>query len=128
VRAWCPTGSLGYPYALCLLAEASLRQGCSTDVMGALTEARARVDATAERASEAEAHRINGFVLLTHVNLDEAQVLWNQALEVAQKQQAKSIGVTRLYKSRRPLGRRADARNLPGPFINGSVKALPPQI
>jgi class 3 adenylate cyclase/predicted ATPase len=114
-----PAGSLGYPYALCLLAEALLRQGSSTDAMAALAEARARVDATGERAWEAEVHRINGLALLTQANLDEAQVLLNQALEVARKQQAKSLelrasmSLARLWAEQ---GRRADARNLLGPI------------
>jgi predicted ATPase len=114
-----PAGSLGYPYALCLLAEALLRQGSSTDAMAALAEARARVDATGERAWEAEVHRINGLALLTQANLDEAQVLLNQALEVARKQQAKSLelrasmSLARLWAEQ---GRRADARNLLAPI------------
>jgi predicted ATPase len=56
-----------------------------------LNEALKRAGMTGEQAWQAEIHRINGLVLLAETKLDEGQALLHHALEVARKQQAKSL-------------------------------------
>jgi predicted ATPase len=86
-----PVESLGYPYGLCLLAEALLQEGLCAEALAALNEALERARMTGEQVWQAEIHRINGLVLLAETKLDEGQALLHQALEVARKQQAKSL-------------------------------------
>jgi predicted ATPase len=71
--------------------------------------------ATGEHGWDAELHRTNGIVLLVGNQLDEAQASLQQAVRIAQAQQAKSLelraarDLARLWGEQ---GRRAEARDL----------------
>jgi predicted ATPase len=110
---------VGYPHALCLLAQALLLQGSYAEATAALRNAQSRIDATGERVWDAEVHRIRGLVLLAEASLGEAQGLLSQALQVARIQQAKTlelraaVSLARLWGEQ---GRRADARDILAPI------------
>jgi len=84
-------GTLWRPYGLCLLAQALTLQGSHDDALVTLAEGFERIEATGERVWQAELHRVHGLVLLAQNHLDEAQASLQQALHVAQAQQAKSL-------------------------------------
>jgi predicted ATPase len=112
---------VGYPLALCLLAQALLQQGSYAEATAALRNAQSRMDATGERVWEAEVHRIRGLVLLAEANLSEAQGLLSQALQVARIQQAKTLelrAATSLARMWGEQGRRSDARELLAPVYD----------
>jgi predicted ATPase len=74
------------------LAEAHGKVGQAEEGLTALTEALALVKDTNERWNEAELHRLKGELLLQQSpdNATEAESCFNQALNVAHQQQAKS--------------------------------------
>jgi predicted ATPase len=80
------------PLDLSLLAEAYMKTGRLDDGLRALTEALAVADEGEARVYEAEAHRLKGELLLKQddSNAAEAQNCFQRAIEIAQKQSAKS--------------------------------------
>jgi class 3 adenylate cyclase/predicted ATPase len=93
---------LGQSYFLTLLAEAFGRIGQVEEGLSALAEALTFVDKTGERFYEAELYRLEGELLLTQEGLrpqavglrektEGAERCFHKAIEVAQKQQAKSL-------------------------------------
>ena len=111
-------GTLWRPYGLCLLAQALTLQGSHDEALATLAEGFERIEATGERVWQAELHRIHGLVLLAQTQLDEAQASLQQALHVAQAQQAKSLelrAATSLARLWGEQGRRAEARDLLAP-------------
>ena len=86
------TAANAQPYYLALLAEAYGTSGESTAGLGVLAEALVAVDQTGARVWEAELHRLKGELLLQHVTggSDEAEACFQQALDMARCQQAKS--------------------------------------
>ena len=87
-----------------------------------LAEAVAAVDTTGERSYEAERHRLKGSLLLRRLSRThqaEAEACFQQALDVARRQQAKSwelraaMSLSRLWQQQ---GKRADARELLAPI------------
>ena len=88
-----------------------------------LAEALAAVDSTGERFWEAELYRLKGELLLAYANTRqtwlEAEACFQQALEVARHQQAKSLelrtamSLSRLWQRQ---GKRAEARQLLAPI------------
>jgi predicted ATPase len=90
------------PYYLARLAEACLRVGQPEASLTAVAEALAQVEATGERWWEAELHRLRGQLLSgqrntraqtegTRRHLVEAEPCFQQALEIARRQEAKSL-------------------------------------
>jgi adenylate cyclase len=82
-----------------LLAELCLRAGRIEAASERLAEARAQADSSGERYWEAELHRLQGEVLLAAADKgnpdndssDRAEACFHSALEVARRQQARSL-------------------------------------
>ena len=75
--------------------------------------------ATGEVVWDAELHRVTGTVLLAENKLDEAQASFQQAIRIAQAQQAKSLelrAATSLARLWGEQGRRSEARELLAPI------------
>jgi predicted ATPase/class 3 adenylate cyclase len=92
--AYRATGSeLHRPYFLSLLAEAYGKVGKPEEGLTVLDEALAIVDNTEERNWEVELHRLKGELLLMKQgqNGDEAEKCFRKALDIARRQQAKSL-------------------------------------
>jgi predicted ATPase len=81
------------PYFLFLLAEADEKAGQTQEGLTALNEALDMVNATEERYWEAELLRRKGELLLMQQGQkrEEAEECFRQALEIARRQQAKSL-------------------------------------
>jgi predicted ATPase len=94
LAVWRATGAdLNRPWFLALLAEACGRAGEAEEGLTALAEALAAVHTTANRVCEAELYRLKGELQLRLVtdNAAEAESCFRQALDVARRQQAKSL-------------------------------------
>jgi predicted ATPase len=144
LAAWRATGSaVWWPYFLGLLAEAYKKVGQPKEGLEVLAEALATVDKTGERYWEAELYRLKGTLTLqSQTNLgqvqgksqtsqeqselsksqilnpksqDEAEACFLKALEIARKQQAKSlelratISLAQLWQQQ---GKTAEARQM----------------
>jgi predicted ATPase len=109
------------PHLLALLADLCLRAGRIEAASERLAEARAQADSSGERYWEAELHRLDGEVLLASADNggrdgdrgDRAEACFQSALEVARRQQARSLelraalSLSRLWsRSRRDEARR----------------------
>jgi predicted ATPase len=127
------------PYNLALLAEASAQGGQTTEGLEALTEALALLATSGVRWWEAELHRLRGELLLqSGVQSPEASVhtppavrrlpqaaeteaCFQQALDIARHQQAKSLelragmSLSRLWQQQ---GKQAEARALLAPVYS----------
>jgi predicted ATPase len=104
------------PYFLALLAEASGQAGQPEAGLTILAEALALVAATEERWWEAELYRLQGALLLQLPFSDvyQAEGCFQQALDVARRQQAQSVGAPRCAEPRTALaGARQAGRGLP---------------
>jgi predicted ATPase len=121
LRAFRATGAeLWRPYFLALLAEAYGTLGEPEAGLTALTEALTLVDKTGERHHEAELYRLKGELLLQQnaANQIEAENCFQQAIAIAQNQQAKSFelrtatSLARLWHSQ---GKRQEAHDLLAP-------------
>jgi predicted ATPase len=119
VAKWTGLGrTFNLPFGLAFLAEGLARHGDRTAALAALREGLEIADATGEHKWDAELHRLTGTVLLADNKLDEGQASLQQAIRVAQAQQAKSLelraarDLARLWGER---GRRAEARDLLAP-------------
>ena len=109
------------PHFLSLLAEVhrSLRQPEAG--LTALSEALTLVETTGERYYAAELHRLQGELLLQHAapEVSHAETCFQQALDIARRQQAKSlelraaISLSRLWHRQ---GKRDEARALLAPI------------
>jgi adenylate cyclase len=104
-------------YQLCLLAEACGEAGRFADGLGALTQAlTAAADEQEERHYHAEIHRLKGELLLKQnedSNVAEAERCFQQAIEIAREQSAKSWelrATTSLARLLNEQGRRDEAR------------------
>jgi predicted ATPase len=105
------------PYYLSLLAEAYSQAGQIEAGLSTLAEALTLVEATDERWWEAELYRLQGelFLRLTHPDISQATACFHQALDVARRQQAKSLelraslSLSRLWQQQ---GKRKQARQL----------------
>jgi predicted ATPase len=122
-------------YLLALLAEVYVKMGQREKGRHALAEARAIVDKTGERWWEADLHRLEGELTLHQLKMKnakltipetshhaantpaeaEAEGYFRKAIEIAQKQQAKSlelrasVSLARLWQSQ---GRKAEAHRM----------------
>ena len=108
------------PTYLLFLASAHAELGHFSDASRCIGEAMTAIEGTKETWFEAEAHRIAGEVTLAAPERDaaKAHVLFERALQVARKQQAKSwelrtaMSMARLW---RDQGKRDEARHLLAP-------------
>ena len=121
-------GELGLSHFLSGLAEAYKLAGQTAAGLQVVAEALALVQKNAERYSEAELYRLQGNLLLALARTEdrghsprtaEAEACFQQAIEIAQQQQAKSwelraaMSLSRLWQKQ---GKRADARVLLAPI------------
>jgi predicted ATPase len=113
------TGSVsGRPWMLVLLAEVCAWTGQTEEGLCAINEA---LVAPGERFTEAERHRLKGQLLLRQAAADEAEAeaCFQQALDIARRQQAKSwelraaMSLGRLWQQQ---GKRNEARELLAPI------------
>src|SRR5262245_26162389 len=129
IAAWQATGAaLCVPYFCTLLADVSARLGHPEDGLQALAAAHTLVEQHDERWWEAEIYRLRGVLLLRQPGTPQAEAeAWLQrALDVARRQEAKSLelraamSLSRLWQQQ---GKQADARALLAPvygwFIEG---------
>jgi TOMM system kinase/cyclase fusion protein len=121
LSAWQAMGAkLAQPYFRALLAEAYRKIGQATEGLRLLVEALAAADNSGERWREAELHRLKGELLLalSAEKHAEAETCFRQALEVARRQEAKSLelraamSLSRLWQQQ---GKRVAARELLAP-------------
>lgn len=95
-------GEVWLPYFLSLLAEAHGKTGQTEKGLTVLVEALSAVDRTGERMYEAELYRLKGELLLVQEGsrlqavgfrekTEEAEACFHRAIEVARRQQAKSL-------------------------------------
>ena len=112
------------PYFLALLAEVQGKAGQTEAGLRGVNEALAMVERTEERFYEAELHRLKGeLVLQSGVRSpeSEAERCFQQALDIAQKQQAKSWelrAATSLARLWQKQGQTTEARELLAPVYN----------
>ena len=117
IAAWrAMGGQMSLPYSLALLAEAYGKAGEVEEGLSVLTEALTVVDRTEERVWEAELYRLRGALLLMQ-GADEAEVeaCFQQAIDVARRQSAKSLelrAATSLSRLWQRHGKKDDARKL----------------
>jgi predicted ATPase/class 3 adenylate cyclase len=118
LAAWCATGAeVARPYMLALLAETSAQGGQREEGLSLLAEALVMTNDTEERRWEAELYRLKGELLLQQAapNAPQAETCFQQALDVARHQQAKSwelraaMSLARLWSCH---GKRAEAHQL----------------
>ena len=106
------------PYGFAFLAEGLARHGDRTAALAALRDGLGIAGTTGEHGWDAELHRLTGTVLLAEKKLDEGQASLQQAIRIAQAQQAKSLelrAATSLARLWGEQGRRAEARDLLAP-------------
>jgi predicted ATPase len=121
LAAYQVTGAIrDQPYHLALLAEAYAQAGETTEGLEAVGEALATVAKSAVRWWEAELHRLRGELLLQHAVAppQEAEACFQQALDIARRQQAKSLelrAVMSLSRLWQLHGKRAEAHELLAP-------------
>ena len=98
------------------LAEALARAGHTEEGQALLDEALAQVQRTGERWNEAELHRLKGELLLQRGDdPEEVESCFRRAIEVAQRQEARSWelrATTSLARLLRDQGRVDDAREM----------------
>jgi predicted ATPase len=110
-------------YFLALLADVHGITGQPEAGLTVLTEALTLMDTTGERWYESELYRLKGELLLQQnsANQAEAETCFQQAITVAQNQQAKSFelrAATSLARLWQQQGKRAEAHALLAPVYN----------
>jgi predicted ATPase len=122
VAAWRATNAtMLAPYLCTVLADVAAHLGHPEDGLQALAEAHALVEQHEERWWEAEMARLRGVMLLRQPGIPQAEAeTWlQQALDVARRQEAKSLelraamSLAHLWQQQ---GRRAEARDLLAPL------------
>jgi predicted ATPase len=122
IAAWRATGAaLGVPYFCTVLADVSAHLGYTEDGLQALAEAHTLMDQQEERWWEAEICRLRGVLLLQQTGTPQAEAeAWLQrALDVARRQEAKSLelrAAMSLAQLWQQQGKRAEARGLLAPI------------
>jgi predicted ATPase len=118
IAAWQASwAALAIPYFRTLLAEVHDHLGHTEDGLQALTEAHTLVEPHEERYWEAEISRLRGVLLLrqTLTQQEEAEACFQRALDVARRQEAKSLelraamSLARLWQQQ---GKRKEAHQL----------------
>ncbi|WP_027555879.1 adenylate/guanylate cyclase domain-containing protein [Bradyrhizobium sp. Cp5.3] len=103
------------PRALCFLAEAHAKVGRLQEGQQCLVEAAQLIEATQERSSEAELHRLRGDMMNARGDQAAAEQNYRRALAVAERQSARTFGLraaTSLARLWRDQGRCTKARDL----------------
>jgi predicted ATPase len=124
LTAWRGTGAeILRPYFLALLADIQGTRGEPEVGLTVLTEALTLMDTTGERAWEPELYRLKGALVLQQSsnNATEATTCFQQAMVVAQHQQAKSFelrAATSLARLWQQQGKRQEAYDLLAPAYN----------
>jgi predicted ATPase len=122
IAAFRATGAaLWGPYFCTVLADVATHLGHTAEGLRALAEANTLVEQHEERWWEAEIHRLRGVVLLrqTPSQPEEAAACFRRALDVARRQDAKSLelraamSLSRLWQQQ---GKRTEARALLAPI------------
>jgi predicted ATPase len=122
IAAWRATGAaLLVPYLCTVLADVCDHLGHTEDGLQALAEAHTLVEQQEERWWEAEIHRLRGVLLLRQPGTPQAEAeTWLQrALDVARRQEAKSLelraamSLARLWQQQ---GKQAEAHQLLAPI------------
>ena len=122
IAAWRATGAaLFVPYFCTVLADVCAHLGHTEDGLQALAEAHTLVEQQEERWWEAEIYRLRGVLLLRQPGTPQAEAeTWLQrALDVARRQEAKSLelraamSLSRLWQQQ---GKRAEAYELLAPI------------
>jgi predicted ATPase len=122
IAAWRVTGAaLFVPYFCTMLADVCDHLGHPEDGLQALAEGHTLVEQQEERWWEAEISRLRGVLLLRQPGTPqaEAETCFRQALDVARRQEAKSLelraamSLARLWQQQ---GKRAEARALLAPI------------
>jgi len=110
---------LDWPRFLLLLAEAYGEEGQIDEGLTTLTEALATAHKTGERWWEAELYRLKGELLLRRgTPMEEGEACFQQALDVARRQQAQSLelrGAMSLARLWQQQGKRTEAYELLAP-------------
>ena len=111
------------PYLLALLAEAYGKGEQGEKGLKVLAEAEAGAHRTGEWFHEAERHRFKGELLLRHLpdTQPEIEACFHKAIEIAQKQHAKSWelrAATSLARLWQQQGKQAEARDVLAPVYN----------
>jgi class 3 adenylate cyclase/predicted ATPase len=117
------------PHFLSMLAEVHGVMGQPEAGLTALSEALTLVEKTGERYYEAELHRLKGELLLQHAvpEVSHAEACFQQALDIARRQQAKSlelraaVSLGRLWQQQ---GKRQEARDLLAPVYSWFTEGL----
>ena len=112
---------LGRPYGLAFLAEGLAWHGDRAAALAALQEGLEIARTTGEHGWDAELHRLAGTVLLAENKLTEGEASLQQAIRIAQAQQAKSLelrAVRDLARLWGEQGRRTEARDLVAPVYS----------
>jgi predicted ATPase len=115
--------ALAFPGFYALLAEIYDHLGHPEDALQALAEAYTLMEQHDERYWEAEIHRLRGVLLLRQPGTPqaEAEACFQQAMDVARRQEAKSLelraamSLSRLWQQQ---GKQAEARALLAPIYN----------
>ena len=122
IAAWRATGAAVWvPYYCAVLADVAAHLGHTADGLQALAEAHTLVERHEERWWEAEICRLRGVLLLrqTMPQQAEAEAWLQRALDVARRQEAKSLelraamSLSRLWQQQ---GKRAEAYDLLTPI------------
>jgi predicted ATPase len=103
------------PYGFAFLAEGLASHGDRAAALTTLRKGLETASATGEHMWDAELHRLTGTVLLADNKLEEGQACLQQAIRIAQAQQAKALelrAAANLARSWGEQGRRAEARDL----------------
>jgi class 3 adenylate cyclase/tetratricopeptide (TPR) repeat protein len=112
---------LGRPYGLAFLAQSLAWRGDRAGALAALQEGLEIARTSGEHGWDAELHRLVGTVLLAENKLNEGEASLQQAIGVAQAQQAKSLELRALRDLARmwgEQGRRTEARDLVAPLYS----------
>jgi predicted ATPase len=111
----------GRPYGLAFLADGLARHGDRAAALAALQEGLQITRTTGEHGWDAELHRIAGTLLLAENKLAEGEASLQQAIRIAQTQQAKSLelrAVRDLARLWAEQGRRTEAYDLVAPVYS----------
>ena len=109
------------PDSLAFLAEGLIRHGDRMAALAALREGLEIARSTGEHGWDAELHRLAGTLLVAENKLNEGEASLQQAIRIAQAQQAKSLelraarDLARLWGEQ---GRRTEARDLLAPVYD----------
>jgi predicted ATPase len=108
---------IGWSNRLCSVAETYGNMGRVDEALSLVTEAQATVEVQDERYYEPEVHRLRGELLLKQSpsNAKEARSCFEQAIEIARKQNAKSFelrATTSLARLLNKQGHRYEAQTI----------------